>query len=104
MISRICHGYTTIENADAYELLLEREIFKEIDSHNIEGYHGINLLRRELENEVEFITIMWFESMDDVRAFAGDDYEIAVVPPKARKLLKRFDEKSQHYNVKVKTY
>ena len=52
-------------------------------------------------NEVEFVTIMWFDSMDAVRAFAGEDYEVAVVPPKARALLLRFDARSQHYEVKA---
>ncbi|MHA1187051.1 MAG: antibiotic biosynthesis monooxygenase [Candidatus Heimdallarchaeota archaeon] len=101
MISRIWHGYTTHENADAYESLLKEEIFIGIEKKEIVGYQGINLLRRELEDEVEFITIMWFDSLDSVRAFAGEDYEIAVVPPNARKLLKRFDARSQHYEVKA---
>ncbi|MHA1442477.1 MAG: antibiotic biosynthesis monooxygenase [Candidatus Heimdallarchaeota archaeon] len=101
MISRIWHGYTTHENADAYESLLKEEIFIGIEKKEIAGYQGINLLRRELEDEVEFITIMWFDSLDSVRAFAGEDYEIAVVPPNARKLLKRFDARSQHYEVKA---
>jgi len=101
MISRIWHGYTTHENADAYESLLKEEIFIGIEKKEITGYQGINLLKRNLEDEVEFITIMWFDSIESVRLFAGEDYEIAVVPPKARKLLKYFDERSQHYEVKA---
>jgi hypothetical protein len=42
---------------------------------------------------------MKFDSLDAVRAFAGDDYEVAVVPPKARALLAHFDQRSQHYQV-----
>jgi len=102
MISRIWHGYTIKANADAYEDLLKKEIFVGISNHNIKGYEGIQLLRRELANEVEFITIMWFDSIDAVRDFAGNDYEQAVVPPKARSLLLRFDERSQHYEVRHK--
>jgi len=101
MISRIWHGWTTPANADAYESLLKSEIFQGIQGREIAGYRGIHLLRRDLENEVEFVTIMWFDSIDAVRAFAGDDYEAAVVPPKARALLSRFDARSQHYEVKV---
>ncbi len=101
MISRIWHGWTTPANADAYESLLEAEIFQGIQERQIAGYHGIHLLRRTLENEVEFVTIMWFDSLDAVRTFAGEDYETAVVPPEARALLKRFDARSQHYEVKV---
>ncbi len=94
------HGYTTPENADAYESLLKEEIFKSIKAKNISGYRGIDLFRRELTTEVEFITVMWFETIDAIRVFAGEDYEKSVVPPKARKILKRFDEKTQFYEVK----
>jgi len=102
MISRIWHGWTTTENADAYESLLKNEIFTGISNREIVGYRGIHLLRRDLDKEIEFITIMWFDSIDAVRSFAGEDYEVAVVPPKARALLSRFDAKSQHYEVKAK--
>jgi hypothetical protein len=101
MISRIWHGWTSLENADAYEALLQEEIFVGIQDRRIPGYHGIHLFRREIGHEVEFITLMWFESLDAVRIFAGEDYELAVVPPKARLLLKRFDPRSQHYEVRA---
>lgn len=100
MISRIWHGYTTHENADVYENLLKEEIFIGIRNRNIPGFKEIQLFRRNLENEAEFITVMWFDSIDSVRAFAGEDHEAAVVPPKARTLLSRFDERSQHYDVR----
>ena len=101
LISRIWHGWTNPENYDCYETLLKNEIFPDINRRKIAGYKGIHLFRRNLSNEVEFITIMWFDSMKAIRDFAGDDYEIAVVPPKARKLLSRFDARSQHYEVKA---
>jgi heme-degrading monooxygenase HmoA len=101
MIGRIWHGYTSPENADAYEGLLKSEIFTGIEGRKIPGFQGIQLFRRNRANEVEFITVMWFDSLDSVRAFAGEDYEAAVVPPKARALLARFDERSQHYEVRA---
>jgi len=101
MIGRIWHGYTTPENADAYELLLKTEIFTGIQERMADGYHGIELYRRDFAGEVEFITIMIFDTMETVKLFAGEDYEKAVVPPKARELLKHFDERSQHYEVKI---
>jgi hypothetical protein len=101
MIARIWHGWTTHQNAGAYEALLKTEIFEGIRKRQIPGYRGIRLLSRTLEQEVEFVTIMWFDSIDAVRTFAGEDYEVAVVPPKARALLSRFDARSQHYDVKV---
>jgi heme-degrading monooxygenase HmoA len=99
MISRIWRGWTSRENADAYEELLRTEIFVGIAQRSIQGYRGIHLLRRDVDNGVEFVTIMWFDSLDAVRAFAGEDHEVAVVPAKARKLLSRFDARSTHYQV-----
>ena len=104
MISRIWHGYTTNENADAYQKLLESEIFIGIKNRNIQGYKGIQLLRREMESETEFITVMWFDSIDAVKKFAGEEFEKAVVPDKAQKVLSHFDKTSQHYNVLVDNY
>ena len=100
MISRIWHGYTTPENADAYETLLKGEVIIGIKDRKISGFCEIQVFRRELGNEVEFVTVMWFDSIDAVRAFAGEDYEIAVVPEKAQAVLSRFDARSQHYEVR----
>ena len=100
MISRLWHGWTTPENADAYEALLRREVLPGI--HRVEGYRGAYLLRRNAADsadaaEVEFVTVTLFDSLEAVRAFAGEDHEVAVVPPAARELLSRFDERSVHY-------
>jgi heme-degrading monooxygenase HmoA len=101
VISRIWHGWSTLAKADTYEQLLKSEIFVNIEERKIKGYLGIQLLRRNVGDEVEFVTIMWFDNLDAVRAFAGEDYEKAVVPPKAREVLSRFDARSQHYEVKA---
>ena len=100
MICRIWHGWTDPSNADAYEQLLRHEIFEGISGRRIDGFEGIDLLRRAVGEEVEFVTVMWFDSLDAVRAFAGADYEAAVVPPPARALLSRFDARSAHYEVR----
>ncbi|HQM64930.1 MAG TPA: antibiotic biosynthesis monooxygenase [Acidobacteriota bacterium] len=101
MIARIWHGWTTPDNADVYEALLNEEIFVGIKNREIQGFKDIQLLRRRAGDEVEFVTIMRFESLDAVRVFAGDDYEACVVPPSARKVLKRFDQRSQHYEIRI---
>jgi antibiotic biosynthesis monooxygenase (ABM) superfamily enzyme len=101
MITRMWRGWTTQENAPIYEQLLLKEIFPGIAARNVPGYQGISLGRRDLGNEVEFVTIMWFDSIEAVKAFAGDSYEVAVVPPKARAVLSRFDERSVHYQTVV---
>jgi antibiotic biosynthesis monooxygenase (ABM) superfamily enzyme len=101
MITRVWHGWTTPANAPVYEKLLRTEIFEGIAARQIPGYRGISLCKRELANEVEFVTIMWFDSVEAVRAFAGENYEQAVVPPKARAVLSRFDATSAHYETVV---
>lgn len=100
MISRIWHGWTSHDHADAYETLLRTEIFTGILARRIEGFLGIDLLRRDQAEDVEFVTIMWFSSLQAIRVFAGDDHEVAVVPPPARALLRRFDARSAHYEVR----
>lgn len=102
MIARIWHGWTTPQNADPYERLLKAEVFPGIEAMRVPGYRGIHLLRRETaEEEVEFTTIMWFDGWEAVRAFGGDDYEAAYVPPAARALLRRFDGRSAHCEVRA---
>jgi heme-degrading monooxygenase HmoA len=97
MIGRLWRGWTSASNADAYETLLRLKILPGI--HRVQGYRGAYLLRRDVPEGVEFVTLTLFESMDAVRVFAGDRYEVAVVPPEARRLLSRFDATSIHYEV-----
>ena len=101
MIARVWHGWTTRGNAAAYEDLLRSEILPGIARRGIRGLTGEHLLRREDGEEIEFVTILWFDSMEAVREFAGEDYETAVVPEKARRLLARFDARSQHYETVI---
>jgi hypothetical protein len=100
MIGRIWHGWTRIENADVYEGLLKSQIFPGIIAKNIPGFLRIELFRRPHEAEVEFVTIMWFTSAEAIKDFAGPHWEEAVVPPAARAVLSRFDERAQHYEVR----
>ena len=102
MITRVWHGWTTPENADAYEALLRSEIFPGILAKRVAGFERIELFRRDLgQGEVEFVTVMWFTSLAAVRAFAGEDHEAAYVPASARAVLARFDARSQHYEVRA---
>jgi antibiotic biosynthesis monooxygenase (ABM) superfamily enzyme len=101
MISRIWHGWTTPGKANQYEALLKEEIFVGIQNRHIPGFRSIQLLRRQIGEEVEFVTIMVFDSYEAVQVFAGEDYELAVVPPKARAVLSHFDDRSQHYEIRA---
>jgi heme-degrading monooxygenase HmoA len=98
MIGRIWHGWTTPENADAYQSLLEREVLPGIEEKTT-GYDGVYVLRRDDGARVEFITLTLWQSMDAVRTMAGDDVEAAYVPAEARAILADFDERSVHYEV-----
>lgn len=97
MICRQWHGWTLPGQADDYEALLRTGILPGIQ--RIPGCRGAYLLRRAEEKEVEFVTLTFFESLEAVKAFAGAAYETAVVPPEARQLLSRYDEKARHYEL-----
>lgn len=101
MIARVWHGYTKPEHADAYEAMLKPELLPGISK--VKGYKGSYLMRRPIGVEVEFITILLFESLDDLRAVAGADYETAVIPEERRKYLARYDQKAAHYEVAAVT-
>jgi len=100
-IKRIWHGWTTPENAVAYEALLHNEVFPGIEAKRIPGYRSIELLRRDLGDEVEFMTIMTFDSIQNVIDFQGEDYQRCYVPDAAQKVLSRWDRKSAHFEVKA---
>ncbi|MBD0333118.1 MAG: antibiotic biosynthesis monooxygenase [Chitinophagaceae bacterium] len=97
MIARIWHGFTSISDADEYANLLRKDVLPGIG--RVKGYKGAQLLHRSHPDEVEFITITYFDDVDAVIAFAGEDYTKAVIHPEAGKLLTHFDERSVHYNL-----
>jgi heme-degrading monooxygenase HmoA len=95
MISRIWHGWTKAEDADEYEGMLRAQVLPGI--HRVQGYQGAYLLRRNVGDEVEFVTITQFDDIDAVRRFAGEDFTRAVIHGPARRILTRFDERAVHY-------
>ena len=97
MIARIWHGWTKPEDADAYESHLVPELLPGLSEK--EGFQRSHLLRRVVGGEVEFITIILWDSLDDVRALAGEDYEQAIIPADRLPLLTRYDRKAAHYDV-----
>lgn len=97
MIARIWHGYTKPEHADAYEAMLKPELLPGLSK--VKGFKGSYLMRRHAGAEVEFITIILWESIDAIRAVAGPDYETAVIPEDRRKYLAHYDAKAVHYEV-----
>lgn len=99
MIARIWRGWTTPAEAAAYERIVRGEVIPGIEARRIPGFRHIDLMRREDGDEVEFLTVMWFDSLEDVKGFVGEDHEVAHVPPAARAVLARFDERVAHYEV-----
>jgi heme-degrading monooxygenase HmoA len=97
MIARVWHGFTRPENADHYEALLKPELLPGLSK--VKGYRSSCLLRRNAGAEIEFITIIFWESIEAIRAVAGPDYEVAVIPPERRQYLSRFDARAVHYEV-----
>ena len=100
MIARIWHGWTKPEDAKAYEKLLRDEIFPSIAARKIEGYRGAELFIREDSNEMEFVTLLRFDSMDSVAEFAGPEASKPVIYPRAEALITRM-EQAQHYRVAI---
>ncbi len=99
MIARLWHGWTKRADAKAYEEMLRDEIFLSSAARKIDGYRGAELLIREDDDEIEFLTLLRFDYMDAVKEFAGADEGKPVIYPKAEALLTRMDERSQHYRI-----
>ena len=97
MIARVWRGYTTVANADAYEAMLKPELLPGLS--RVTGFRGSYLLRRPHGREVEFMTIILWDSLDSVRAVAGNDYERAVIPEERRQYLERYEQKAAHFEV-----
>lgn len=98
-IKRVWHGWTTKENAPKYQEILENEVIPGIERKQIPGFEKIEILRLELQDETEFVTIMTFNSLENVISFQGEDYKKCYVPDAAQKVLKRWDLESLHYDL-----
>ena len=98
-ICRQWRGWTTAENAESYERIVREKVIPGIEARRIPGFRHIDLMRRDAGDEVEFQTLMWFDGLDAIKAFVGDDYAVSHVPEAARAVLKRFDERAVHYEV-----
>ena len=98
-ICRQWRGWTTAENAKRYERIVREKVIPGIEARRIPGFRHIDLMRRDAGDEVEFQTLMWFDGLDAIKAFVGDDYAVSHVPEAARAVLKRFEERAGHYEV-----
>ena len=100
MICRMWRGWTASANADAYASYLKDELFPRVERDLTKyGYRGFQVLRFPRGAEIEFVTMLWFESLDGVKSFAGQDYETPVISEKAKALLSHHAERCDHYDV-----
>jgi heme-degrading monooxygenase HmoA len=99
VICRLWRGWTSQDNAEAYERIVRGQVIPGIEARRIPGFRSFDLVRRERDHDVEFMTLMWFDSMDAVKAFVGQDYELAHVPAQAQAMLADFDKRAVHYEV-----
>ena len=98
-VCRLWRGWATPENADAYERIVRGEVIPGIEARRIPGFRHIDLMKRDLGGEVEFQTLMWFDSLDAIKTFVGEDYSVSHVPAAAQAVLSRFDERAAHFEV-----
>ena len=97
---RVWHGWTTVGHAQRYDDYLQNELFPRLDRElRSHGYRGYQVLRLSRGEEVEFMTMLWFDSIENVREFAGENYETPVISEKARSLLTRFADRADHYQL-----
>jgi heme-degrading monooxygenase HmoA len=100
MIARVWRGLALREKVSDYLAHLQKTVFPEL--YQIDGYRGAYVLRRDLADSVEITVQTLWESMDDIRKFAGQDITAAVVAPAARPLFRSFDPTVTHYDVVLK--
>jgi hypothetical protein len=98
-VCRLWCGWTTPENADAYERIVRGEVIPGIEARKIPGFRHIDLMKRNCGEEVEFQTLMWFDSLESIKTFMGEDYSVSHVPAQARAVLSRFDQRAAHFDV-----
>jgi heme-degrading monooxygenase HmoA len=97
MIARIWRGQAKAANAHLYEEHATRRVFPALTT--LPGHRGAYLLTRHADADVEFLAVTLWDSIDAVKAFAGDDPEVAVVEPEARAILSDFDAFARHYEM-----
>jgi antibiotic biosynthesis monooxygenase (ABM) superfamily enzyme len=99
LICRLWRGWTSPENAGEYERIVRTEVIPGIEARNIPGFLHVDLMKRDLGGEIEFQTLMWFDSLEAIRTFMGEDYSVSHVPDEARAVLNSFDDRAAHYEV-----
>ncbi|MCK0178270.1 antibiotic biosynthesis monooxygenase [Flavobacteriaceae bacterium S0862] len=98
-IIRTWKGWTTKENAPIYEDMLVNEVFPEVKKKGVKGLEKVSISTKHHENEVEFFLVLQFDSLESVKFFAGEAYETAYIPENAKRVLLRYEQTAQHYEL-----
>jgi heme-degrading monooxygenase HmoA len=101
MISRHWTGLAKRERADEYILHLQNETFNQIAT--IEGFISGRILKREVEEGIEFLIITEWKTLDAIEQFAGANFDTAVVPKLVQDMMIKYDHKVRHYEVNFTT-
>ena len=99
-IIRIWKGWTTKENAPIYEDMLINEVFPEVKKKGVKGLEKVSISTKYHENEVEFFLVLQFDNLESVKLFAGEDYKTAYIPENAKRVLLRYEQTAQHYELR----
>ncbi|MCW5519058.1 antibiotic biosynthesis monooxygenase [Aureitalea sp. L0-47] len=99
-ILRTWKGWTTKENAPIYEEMLINEVFPTVKKNGVDGLEKVSVSTMERDNEIEFFLVLQFDSLESVRKFAGENYEMAYIPENAKRVLSRYDLTAQHFDLK----
>ena len=98
-VCRLWRGWTTPENAGTYERVVRNEVIPGIEARAIPGFRHIDLMKRDLGKEIEFMTCMWFDSIESIKAFTGEDFSVSHVPAAAQAVRSRFAQRAAHFEV-----
>lgn len=99
-IIRTWKGWTTMENGPVYEDMLINEVFPTVKRNGVDGLEKVSISTRKMNDEVEFFLVLQFDSIESVKIFAGEYYQTAYIPDNAKRVLKRYESKAEHYELK----
>lgn len=99
-VLRTWRGWTTIENAPVYEDMLINEVFPTVKKKGVDGLEKVSISTKQKQDEVEFYLVLQFDCLNSVKVFAGENYETAYIPDNAKRVLKRYEQTAQHYELK----
>jgi hypothetical protein len=99
-IIRTWKGWTSIENAPIYENMLINEVFPAVKRKGVEGLEKVSISTMKKEDEVEFFLVLQFDSLETVKMFAGENYQMAYIPDNAKLVLSRYDKTADHFELK----